>query len=434
MKDQRFTYNTGPRDLPWAILFLLHLFAIIGFCIYGYSQRSNYLNQPTTDINTDIITKCCVILLACGALAIIIGVIWILLLRTFARVIIWIAFLSTIVLCLASAIVIFIFTKSWYAALPSGFAALINIIIVLVLKRRIPFATAILTAVAKVIKVYPATILVSVVSLLFQAAWIALWVSTVVFIHLFVFRNSQSVADNLSIFFLTISLYWTSQVIGNTVHLTCAGTFASWYFLGGKNNMQRNPTFQSLKRATTTSFGSVCFGSLLIAIVQALRSSNNRRGNGFAYCILSCIEQMIRYFNRYAFTQIAIYGKTYCQAAKDTFNLLVQHGVDAIMNDTIIGKVMGIITFLSALICGCLGGISAFLDPQLNNVLFIILLSFGGFLIGVILVNQVLFVIDSGVTTIFVCFAEDPQVLCNSYPDLYQVLRETNELKVGLLS
>lgn len=29
----------------------------------------------------------------------------------------------------------------------------------------------------------------------------------------------------------------------------------------------------------------------------------------------------------YAFTQVAIYGKTYCQAAKDTWQLVKSHGV-----------------------------------------------------------------------------------------------------------
>lgn len=33
----------------------------------------------------------------------------------------------------------------------------------------------------------------------------------------------------------------------------------------------KNPTLASAKRAMTTSFGSNCFGSLLIAIIQTIR-------------------------------------------------------------------------------------------------------------------------------------------------------------------
>jgi hypothetical protein len=35
--------------------------------------------------------------------------------------------------------------------------------------------------------------------------------------------------------------------------------------------------------------------------------------------------------------QVAIYGKTYCRAAKDTWHLVHSHGIQAIVNDNIIG-------------------------------------------------------------------------------------------------
>lgn len=34
----------------------------------------------------------------------------------------------------------------------------------------------------------------------------------------------------------------------------------------------------------------------------------------------------------YAFTQVAIYGKTYCQAAKDTWTLVKSRGVGTLFN------------------------------------------------------------------------------------------------------
>jgi hypothetical protein len=45
--------------------------------------------------------------------------------------------------------------------------------------------------------------------------------------------------------FLILSYYWTSQVIQNLVHVTSAGTFATWYFLGESVS---NPTLHSFKR------------------------------------------------------------------------------------------------------------------------------------------------------------------------------------------
>jgi Plasma-membrane choline transporter len=55
----------------------------------------------------------------------------------------------------------------------------------------------------------------------------------------------------------------------------------------------------------TTSFGSICFGSLLVAIIQALRTiAQEAQNNGdaqifacIAQCILGCLASIIEYFN-----------------------------------------------------------------------------------------------------------------------------------------
>lgn len=62
----------------------------------------------------------------------------------------------------------------------------------------------------------------------------------------------------------------------------------------------------SLCRSLTTSFGSICFGSLLVAIVQATRAlANAARDNDnqilvcIATCILACLESILEYFNKW---------------------------------------------------------------------------------------------------------------------------------------
>lgn len=62
----------------------------------------------------------------------------------------------------------------------------------------------------------------------------------------------------------------------------------------------------SFIRTVTTSFGSVCFGSLLVAILQALKSlADSAQQNGdaailacIAECILGCLASMLEYFNK----------------------------------------------------------------------------------------------------------------------------------------
>ncbi len=63
-------------------------------------------------------------------------------------------------------------------------------------------------------------------------------------------------------------------------------------------------------RTMTSSFGSICFGSLLIAILQALRGAvNSLRDQDenevvgcilcILECILACFESFLDYFTKY---------------------------------------------------------------------------------------------------------------------------------------
>jgi hypothetical protein len=124
----------------------------------------------------------------------------------------------------------------------------------------------------------------------------------------------------------TIFKSFLRQVIKNIVHVTVSGVFASSYFLSGSGEMPNTPTLGAAKRAMTTSLGSICYGSLLVALIQFVRAmvaelkkSDNAGAAILGVCIdccLACIEDLVEYFNHYAYTQVAIYGKDFCTAAK----------------------------------------------------------------------------------------------------------------------
>ena len=93
----------------------------------------------------------------------------------------------------------------------------------------------------------------------------------------------------------------------NVVHVTVSGLFATVYFMGTADPSQRfkvtvpvqNPTIKSAKRALTTSFGSICYGSLIIALIQTLRAivrglSDQARsdGNLFSLFCLYCFNKV----------------------------------------------------------------------------------------------------------------------------------------------
>jgi hypothetical protein len=312
-------------------------------------------------------------------------------------------------------------------------------------KARIPFATLMLKSVASITKMYPATLFTSVIGLLIQSFFGFYWLANIA--GLAVMLNQKIIQETTALVigaFSLFLLFWSIQIINNSVHLTVAGLFASFYFLGvsqdGKVSITvRNPTYKSAKRAMTISLGSNCYGSILIALVQFLRAliqaarqsaqdDNNQACSLFLVClecIVSCIEDILEYFNKYAFAQVAIYGKDYYTAAKDTWALAKSRGIDAIINDNLIGNVLGI----GAFTVGLLGLLSGFIYSKLffalgNDNLYAAASIFT-FVLSVVEFNVLSTVIDSGVATTFVCLAEDPEALLATKPELYHQILET---------
>ncbi|GMH62148.1 hypothetical protein TL16_g03416 [Triparma laevis f. inornata] len=150
------------------------------------------------------------------------------------------------------------------------------------------------------------------------------------------------------VFALLICFYWAHQVISNVVHVTVAGTVGTWWFnpLAASSCCSTGVT-SSLKRATTFSFGSICLGSLLVAILNALRAMvHSARNNDdgiivcIADCILGCLESIMEYFNRWAFIYCGLYGYSFMEAGKNVIRLFKARGWTMIINDDLVGNVL----------------------------------------------------------------------------------------------
>jgi len=245
------------------------------------------------------------------------------------------------------------------------------------------------------------------------------------------------------------SFFWTVQVIRNVVHVTVCGVFGTFYFLTGTPYLPASGvTSGAMKRAMTTAFGSICFGSLLIAILQLLRSlaqslrerENEERSPVWAFiasilvCLLSCIESFLDYFTHYAFAHVAIYGKPFLQAGRDTWTMIKDRGVDMLINDDLIGNVLvlgsAVIVLLNAgVACGVLVAMAPAVfgldggDRVVWEVLVPVII--GAVVLGAAFMNVVGSVVESGVATTYVALAEDPQVLQRNQPVLFEQIRQT---------
>jgi Plasma-membrane choline transporter len=100
------------------------------------------------------------------------------------------------------------------------------------------------------------------------------------------------------VFLCLFSFYWVHQVLHNTVHVTVTGVIGSWWFAPATTSDEQAPSCGygsaidgSLYRAMTYSFGSICFGSFLVAFIQTLRALENserRKDSNLLLCIIQC--------------------------------------------------------------------------------------------------------------------------------------------------
>lgn len=73
---------------------------------------------------------------------------------------------------------------------------------------------------------------------------------------------------------LSVSLFWTGAVLCNTVHVIVSGMVFHVLFHCGQeesSSLPRSSLIESLRYAVTTSFGSICYGSLFTAAIRTLR-------------------------------------------------------------------------------------------------------------------------------------------------------------------
>lgn len=168
----------------------------------------------------------------------------------------------------------------------------------------------------------------------------------------------------------------------------------------------------AFKRAMTYSFGSICFGSLLVSIIQLLKQAasiaqqdaamDGNIGMTVLFCCLGCLigllEWLITFFNHYAYSYIALYGDAYIPAAKATWTMMKDRGFDALIADCLVDPVLTAGAVFVGYLCALLSYLYLqFTDPAYNRGggFTPVVMAFS-FLIGLQVANVFLVPIKSG--------------------------------------
>ena len=328
--------------------------AVSGLSLEGYNRNhlfnggSIYSGNNTFSLNTNTIILFAFVLVLAFALS------WayFLLARHFTKQFIWITGILQIVFGFATAI--YYFARHYYsAAIVFLLFAIFSVICFVSWIPRIPFSVVMLQMTIDVARRHGHVFLASAMGGFAALAFGAWYSVTLVAVYVkYEPSNSGSGTSNPAcsggagaggcssakviglLVFITFAGYWISEWIKNTLHSTIAGLYGSWYFCAGKpGGMPRGATRGAFRRSVTYSFGSISFGSLVVALINMIRqacsiaqqqeaSEGNIVGT-IMFCILGCIigiiDWAVQFVNRYAFIHIALYGKSYIAAAKDTW-------------------------------------------------------------------------------------------------------------------
>lgn len=436
------------NDLWAGILFILFMAGYVvvsGIALQGYAANKGnagsgiYGNRNDFSLNTSTVILFMFVL----AVAFVLSYAYVWMARLFPKQFIWVTGILNVCWALGTAI-FYLWRRYWSAGIVFLIFGLFLAFCFWTWISRIPFSALMLRTTIDVSKKYGHVYLTSLIGGIIATAMSAWFSITLVAIYI----KYQPSNDNPScadggcssgkviglIVFITFAMYWFSEWLKNTIHTTIAGVYGSWYF--NPHNFPKDATRASAKRALTYSFGSIALGSLLVAIIQfvrqictAARNQEAADGSMLGYalfccigCLLGILEWAVEFINKYAFCHIALYGKAYFAAAKDTWKMIKDRGIDALINDCLIGPVLSFGGLFIAYACGLLAYLYLyFTDPPYNSdgQYTAVVMAFS-FLIGFQIANVFTTPISSGVETIFVAAGWDPQVMWRDHPELYQ--------------
>jgi len=310
---------------------------------------------------------------------------------------------------------------------------------------RIPFATSNLMTGLSGVRANAGAVIVSFFFQGLALLWSIYFTFVVIGVYDAIESGELELTDNMKNFvytMLAISYYWTYHVLMNVVQVAVAGTIGDWWFRpAGTEAICDGTVLRNLFLACTLSFGSICFGSLVVGPVRFIRqlsffirpsTDNDSVLMGLHECLLwiqtciaNCVDGMASYFNSWAFTYVGLYGYGLLDGGSHATELFEKRGWTMIVADDLIPNVLLMVSLVIGGVTGCFG----FMLETVDNLNFTNVGDPGAaaFLIGIavgLVVCSVLFgIISSSVNAVIVCFAGNPVEFEKCHPELSQEMR-----------
>jgi hypothetical protein len=470
--------GTVAHDVPFAILFGLVVAGIAAAAIFLPTPRMDtsttyaYAATDEAEMDADMAALAVPsIVAAVGAIAgtTVFCTLWLLFMKLFAKLLIMAAlvvpvvFYGGVTLCIAS--VLFVNEFATHEVFAVGCIGLLltlgNAYWLKFLWHKIPATSLALSLSSHIIFQLPLTMVVAATVVVLQVAWIIL--TSVATGKIYSVPLPATPEDPLvpdadpaqrslwPLVGLLVALCWGLMVLANVGYVTTCGSIASWYF--ERESAERGfgcckpVVFESLGRALTTSFGSICVGSLLVAIVQTvcallkwIEVQAREDGNVVFVlvaccfrCVMSCVESLLEMFNEWAFIYVSIYSTDFATAGRAVYRLVSEEGISTILTGLVADQAIGY-GVLFATLAGTGSGYAAayFVNAAAHtgneaSVTFVFAVLVVSGLVSFCLASTCLSPVRAGLRTILICFAEAPGALHAVEPELHDAFKELRQ-------
>ena len=216
--------------------------------------------------------------------------VWLVLARFFPVLLILLAQLLVIIACLIGAFILFVYYEAIDLSRVVGYTGggvLILLVVLTVcylicIRKRIAFTAVVLKSVAKVLMRTPELFLIKLVMVTIVLLFTGIWAGSYLELRAQIDKRYGSKEDSpeasgywaLGNVYALLSLFWVQITLLNVAFVTTCSTVGAWYFsphtFGNGCFCCRKPVWWGLLRAFTCSFGSIAFGSLILAVVRTI--------------------------------------------------------------------------------------------------------------------------------------------------------------------
>jgi len=330
------------------------------------------------------------------------------------------------------------------------------------IRKRIEITARILSAVSMVLSECPGVIVIGLIMAVIGVVWYGFWYGAFLQMSNYLADGGATTTSGGIVvpsmdasywgswvgmlFGMLICLFWGHKVVGNVAHMTAAHVVAEWYFdpasKGEGLPCCRPTTCTGLKRSLINYFGSIAFGSLIVAILEAIyytlkvvlsqaTKGSNMIVKMIACCVLccvNCLKNTIEWLTEWAFVYIAVYGDGFVSAGGRVAKMLFESGMGAIAQSTLVypvlnvGKLIGAAAGVGAGFL-TLESFTSLQDEWLQPLL--------GGLVGFAVASVGFACLDAGNKSMFVCYIEAPDLMKERCPGLNDVFSGDERNKVA---